>query len=99
MKAFQQGISKVIEPGQETGSIGIDPRLFRAFDVKTVPAFVVVSSDFDLCDGLDCRTRPPPHDRMSGNVTVRYVLESFATGGGPGARIAGTALKQLGAGG
>jgi conjugal transfer pilus assembly protein TrbC len=95
MKAFQQGLGKVIDQGQDTGSIGIDPRLFRAFEIKTVPAFVVVTSDFDLCDGLNCKTTPPPHDQMSGNVTVRYALDAFATGGGPGARIAATALKQL----
>ena len=35
---------------------------------------------------------------MSGNVTVRYALETFAGGGGPGARIAATALKQMGNG-
>jgi conjugal transfer pilus assembly protein TrbC len=98
MKAFQQGLTKVLDQGQETKSIGIDPRLFRAFNVTSVPAFVVVTSDFDLCDGFDCRTVTPPHDRMSGNVTVRYALESFATGGGPGARIAATALKHLGPG-
>jgi conjugal transfer pilus assembly protein TrbC len=97
MKAFQQGIAKVVEPGQETGSIGIDPRLFRAFEVKAVPAFVVVTSDFDLCDGFACKTVTPPHDRMSGNVTVRYALETFATGGGPGARIAAGALKHMSA--
>jgi conjugal transfer pilus assembly protein TrbC len=95
MKAFQQGFGKVIDQGQNTGSIGIDPRLFRAFQITTVPAFVVVTSDFDVCDGLNCKTTPPPHDRMSGNVTVRYALDVFATGGGPGARIAATALKQL----
>ena len=55
----------------------------------------VVTSDFDVCDGFACKTVTPPHDRMSGNVTVRYALETFATGGGPGARIAATALKQL----
>ena len=98
VKAFQQGIVKVVGQGQETRSIGIDPRLFRAFNVTSVPAFVVVTSDFDVCDGFDCKTATPPHDRMSGNVTVRYALEAFATGGGPGARIAATALKQLGAG-
>ena len=98
MKAFQQGITKVIDQGQETRSLGIDPRLFRAFNVTSVPVFVVVTSDFDLCDSLNCKTVPPPHDRMSGNVTVRYALETFAQGGGPGARIAATALKQLGAG-
>jgi conjugal transfer pilus assembly protein TrbC len=99
MKAFQQGLARVLDQGQETKSIGIDPRLFRAFNVTSVPAFVVVTSDFDLCDGFDCKTVAPPHDRMSGNVTVRYALEAMATGGGPGARIAATALKQLGTGG
>jgi conjugal transfer pilus assembly protein TrbC len=99
MKAFQQGIMRVVDQGQETGSIGIDPRLFRAFNVTAVPAFVVVSTDFDLCDGLDCRTAPPAHDRLSGNVSVRYALETIATGGGPGAKIATTALKQLNTGG
>jgi conjugal transfer pilus assembly protein TrbC len=98
MKAFQQGITRVVDQGQETKAIGIDPRLFRAFNVTTVPAFVVVTSDFDLCDGLGCKTTPPPHDRMMGNVTVRYALETFAGGGGPGARVAATALKQLGHG-
>jgi conjugal transfer pilus assembly protein TrbC len=98
MKAFQQGITRVVGQGQETKAIGIDPRLFRAFNVTTVPAFVVVTSDFDLCDGLDCKTTPPPHDRMMGNVTVRYALETFAGGGGPSARVAATALKQLGHG-
>ncbi len=95
MKAFQQGITKVVDQGQPTRSVGIDPRLFRAFNVTNVPAFVVVTSDFDLCDGFNCKTVPPPHDRLSGNVTVRYALETFATGGGPGARVAATALKQL----
>jgi hypothetical protein len=38
MKAFQQGIVKVVDPGQETKSVGIDPRLFRAFNVTSVPA-------------------------------------------------------------
>ena len=97
-KAFQQGIVRVVDQGQETKAIGIDPRLFRAFNVTTVPAFVVVTSDFDLCDGFDCKTPVPPHDRLSGNVTVRYALETFAQGGGPGAKIAANALKHLGSG-
>jgi conjugal transfer pilus assembly protein TrbC len=99
MKVFQQGIARVVDQGQETKSIGIDPRLFRAFNVTTVPAFVVVTSDFDLCDGFDCKTATPPHDRLAGNVTVRYALETFAEGGGPGAKVAATALKHLGSGG
>lgn len=76
-------------------NIGIDPRLFRAFDVQAVPTFVTVSSSFDLCAGFSCRTSVPPHDRMEGNVTVDYALGSFADADGPGARIASIALANL----
>ena len=55
----------------------------------------MTSSDFDLCDGFDCRTQVPPHDRMSGNVSVSYALETFAQGGGPGALLASQHLARL----
>jgi hypothetical protein len=41
-------------------NIGIDPRLFRAFDVQAVPTYVAVSSDFDLCAGFSARPRFRP---------------------------------------
>ncbi|MDQ2764702.1 MAG: type-F conjugative transfer system pilin assembly protein TrbC, partial [Pseudomonadota bacterium] len=47
------------------------------------------------CDGLACRTTPPPFDQMVGNVTVRYALETFADDNGPGALVARTALANL----
>ncbi|WP_264575044.1 type-F conjugative transfer system pilin assembly protein TrbC [Sphingobium sp. B11D3A] len=95
MKAFQQGIAKVLEGRSDNVNVGIDPRLFRAFAVEAVPAFVVVTSDFDSCDGFDCKTDVPPFDKLSGNVTVSYALETMADGGGPGARVARTALSNL----
>jgi conjugal transfer pilus assembly protein TrbC len=76
-------------------SIGIDPRLFRAFDVQAVPTYVAVSSDFDLCAGFSCQTKVPPYDRMTGNVTVEYALSSFVDGRGPGARVAAVGLSNL----
>ena len=95
-KAFIAALSKVVEKDQQFASIGIDPRLFRAFDVTAVPTMVVSSSDFTPCDGLTCKTTPPPFDRIEGNVTVRYALETFAGENGPGALIARTALANLG---
>lgn len=95
MKAFQTGIAKVVEDQGDYGNIGIDPRLFRAFNVDAVPTFVVVSSDFDPCDGFDCTTDVPPFDRMSGNVTLEHVLTTFSEGGGPGASVAGVAHDRL----
>lgn len=93
-KEFVARLSKVVDQGQ-LASIGIDPRLFRAFDVQAVPTYVSVSSDFDLCAGFSCATRVPPFDRMTGNVTVEYALSTFAEGNGPGAKIAAVALSNM----
>ena len=95
-KAYSAALSKVVEKQQQFASIGIDPRLFRAFNVTAVPTYVVSSTDFTPCDGLTCRSEPPPFDRMVGNVTVRYALETFAQENGPGALMARTALSNLG---
>jgi conjugal transfer pilus assembly protein TrbC len=93
-KEFVARIGKVVEQGQ-FASIGIDPRLFRAFDIQAVPTYVTVSSDFDLCAGFSCQTKVPPYDRMTGNVTVEYALSTFVDGNGPGARVAAVALSSL----
>ena len=95
MRAFQEGVMKVVENNDDYGNIGIDPRLFRAFDVRTVPTFVATSANFDPCDGFDCTTQLPPYDRMSGNVTLGYVLETFADGKGPGAQVSRVAKARL----
>lgn len=102
-RGFPQGSAKALTSallkasGNEVlpASVGIDPRLFRAFKIDAVPAYVVTASDFDLCDGFDCVSNVPPHDRMTGNVSAEHALESFAAGGGPGARLAGLHLKAL----
>lgn len=94
-KALTAALARIARQGERMDGVGIDPRLFRAFGIEAVPAYVVAGSGFDLCDGFDCRTAVPPHDRMSGNVTVAYALETFARGGGPGARIAAQHLARL----
>lgn len=94
MRAFAVKLAKVVDE-KDFSNIGIDPRLFRAFDVAAVPTYVAVSSDFDPCSGFNCRTNVPPYDRMTGNVTVQYALVSFVDGNGPGARIAAVALSNL----
>ena len=94
-KALTAALSKVARPGEQLTGVGIDPRLFRAFGIEAVPTYVVTSSDFDLCDGFDCTTEVPPYDRMTGNVTAAYALETFARGGGPGALLAAQHLARL----
>ena len=94
-KVMTDALGKVLGPGERMDGVGIDPRLFRAFNISEVPAYVVTASDFDLCSGFDCASAVPPFDRMNGNVTAEYALRTFATGGGPGARIAAQHLARL----
>lgn len=95
MKAFSDALGKVVSERDQLANVGIDPRLFRAFDVQAVPTYVAVSSDFDLCSGLNCRTTVPAHDRITGNVSVRYVLDTFVSAHGPGAGVAAVALRNM----
>jgi conjugal transfer pilus assembly protein TrbC len=95
MKEFSQKLGQIVDRQDDFANIGIDPRLFRAFDVQAVPTYIAASSDFDLCAGFACRTKVPPYDRMTGNVTVEYALASFAEGSGPGARVAAIGLANL----
>ena len=94
-KALTAALSKVARSGEQLTGVGIDPRLFRAFGIEAVPTYVVTSSDFDLCGGFDCLSAVPPHDRMTGNVSAAYALETFARGGGPGALLAAQHLARL----
>lgn len=94
-KVMTESLGKVLKPGERLDGVGIDPRLFRAFAVSEVPAYVVTASDFDLCSGFDCTSAVPPYDRMNGNVTAEYALRTFSEGGGPGARIAAQHLARL----
>lgn len=95
MKEFATSLGKIIDRQDDFANVGIDPRLFRAFDVQAVPTYVSVSSDFDLCAGFSCQTKLPPYDRMVGNVSVEYALEQFADGNGPGARVAAVGLANM----
>ncbi|MAM37022.1 MAG: type-F conjugative transfer system pilin assembly protein TrbC [Erythrobacter sp.] len=95
MKEFARRLGQVVERQDQFANVGIDPRLFRAFNVQAVPTYVAVASDFDLCAGFSCQTKLPPYDRMTGNVTVEYALSSFADGNGPGAKIAAVGLSNM----
>jgi conjugal transfer pilus assembly protein TrbC len=95
MKAFSAMLGKVVTDKDQLSNVGIDPRLFRAFNVEAVPTYVAVSTDFDLCAGLNCTTSVPTHDKITGNVSVRYVLDTFVAAHGPGAGVASVALRNL----
>ncbi|ALG61498.1 MULTISPECIES: type-F conjugative transfer system pilin assembly protein TrbC [Citromicrobium] len=92
---FEKRIAAIWSNSDDAGALGIDPRLFRAFDIAVAPSFVMVASDFSPCDGFTCTDTLPPHDRLAGNVSVEDALETFATGGGPGAQLARLHLARL----
>lgn len=94
-KLFRARLAEIFDERAEAGGLGIDPRLFRAFAIQAAPSFVMIASDFAPCDGFDCRDAVPPHDQMSGNVSVHQVLETFADGRGPGAAMAQVHLDRL----
>ncbi|KEO89721.1 conjugal transfer protein TrbC [Erythrobacter longus] len=87
-EAFKKRLAAIWSDSNEAGSLGIDPRLFRAFQIEAAPSFVMLSTDFAPCDGFDCSSNVPPHDRIAGNISVAEVLETFASGRGPGAELA-----------
>lgn len=92
---FKRQLAAIWHNGSEASTLGIDPRLFRAFTVEAVPTFVMLGADFSPCDGFACTDQLPPHDRMAGNVSVAQVLETFAAGHGPGAALAASHLARL----
>lgn len=94
-KNLVAALLNVVDRENPLEGVGIDPRLFQAFAVDTVPTYVVASTDFTLCDGFDCSGNTPPHDRMTGNVTAEYALSTFASGTGAGAAIADLHLDRL----
>ena len=93
-KPFVAAMQQLVDQ-QGATNMAIDPRLFRAFGVDRVPTVVAVSGAFEPCDQLDCVSTPPPYDVISGNVPLRYALETFVDAGGPGAPVASTALANL----
>ncbi len=94
-KRFTASLAHVLPQGQVRANVGVDPRLFRAFGVTAVPAYAVTATGFDLCDGFDCRSELPPHDRIAGNVTLGYALATIGDGEGPAAQVAKVYAARL----
>ncbi|NNM77686.1 type-F conjugative transfer system pilin assembly protein TrbC [Sphingomonas sp. ID1715] len=94
-RRFTASLAHVLPEGRVRANVGIDPRLFRAFGVTAIPVYVVTATGFDLCDGFDCRTALPPHDRIAGNVTLDYALATIGGGKGPAAHVATVYATRL----
>ena len=92
--AFMKELSKAIPPGTKP-RISIDPRLFKAFHVESVPTYIALADGFVPCSGDMCTANPQVFDRLSGNVTTAFAAETIADGNGPGATVARAALQSL----
>ncbi len=72
----------------------VDPRLFEAFAVTSVPTFVVTPTDSHPCGDKKC-SYTPIHDRISGNVSLEYALWEIARGGEVSNEVAKNYLTKL----
>ena len=66
--SFKDTVLKLKELGQE---VLIDPTLFEAYGVTSVPTFVLREKPTEEADTKVL------HDRLSGNVSLTHVLEQF----------------------
>jgi len=72
----------------------IDPRLFDIFQVKLVPTFVVLSDVVQDCRENDCQFTPV-HDRITGNITLKYALEQIEKINGDATKTASIYLAKI----
>ena len=80
----------------EGAGAAIDPRLFRLFEVKAVPAVAVVPAGVPPCKSRGCAEDPaPPHDVIGGNIGLDAALAAIALEGGPGRETARRHLIEL----
>lgn len=72
----------------------IDPRLFDIFQIKLVPTFVVLSGATQDCIEKDCQFTPK-HDRITGNITLKYALEQIEAAKGDAGNTATEYLSRI----
>jgi conjugal transfer pilus assembly protein TrbC len=91
--------AKQVFDEDSVGGVAIDPNVFRAFDIKQVPMFIAAKGPVEPCGkGLDCIPDAPPHDRISGNITLAEALKRLATDGTEAPNAAASARARLEAG-
>lgn len=89
--AFANRVRELFEEGDDVG-ISVDPRLFQALGVETVPTYAVIM-DEPVCDGFVCD--PIRGDTLSGNISVAAALQLISDHGSLAPMQAKAALKRL----
>lgn len=88
--------SRAVFDENTAAGVAIDPQVFRAFQVTRVPTFIAARGLVEPCDGgVTCTSRPTPHDRLSGNLSLAHALQVIAREGKDAPDVAGRALARL----
>lgn len=102
MRGFIKDLSHtrkfLYEMAKEDVSIIIDPTLFKKYNVSIVPSFIILKDGNLECEKNECKYTPL-HDRISGNVSLGYVLETIRDGNGNSVQTASKYLRKLEQGG
>lgn len=81
LKATAARLQTLVIKDSDKSGVGIDPRLFQTFNVKAVPTFIMPAGPVGECNTSGCIPAAPAHDRISGNITLRYALETLRSDG------------------
>ncbi len=88
-------VRRVFGEDMEIG-FGIDPTAFSRFEVTAVPTVIALKEPLKTCRTRHCKEDvTPAHDRMTGNATLPFILESIAARGEHGVDAALQALAAL----
>jgi type-F conjugative transfer system pilin assembly protein TrbC len=71
--SFVKTSSIIQKLSEESGGMIIDPNLFKEFNIKTVPSYVLASNKSCPLSTTCVKT----YDKLTGNVTPKYALEIF----------------------
>lgn len=90
--SFKETTKKIMALSEDNhGGVQLDPQLFKAFDIKQVPAVVVIQD----IQCVTTKTCSGTYDVVYGNVHLDYALEKIAGQKDQLSPIAESALKTL----
>lgn len=95
-KGRETGISRVNSQGQSKPRAMIDPTLFARFDVRQVPAVVLVPDGACVAGIRACPHATPAHAHVAGDVTLDYALDHIARTHPEAKSVADALLARLG---
>lgn len=91
----REEILRVFGSEEAAKGFSIDPTLFARFNVEAVPIVVALGDDLAACDFPGCSDDlAPDHDRVTGNIPLKFALETIANGGGVAAAEARQVLGR-----